>query len=331
MSIKEVCIANKTYNLITLKNDNVEVTLLDLGAVIYSLKTKDKNGKLENIVLQYQDIEEYSNNPSYFGATVGRVAGRIKDAKITLNDKTYELEKNYQDKHTLHGGFNCITHQKFDFQIISNSKVKFTTIQKSSVDKFPGNVTINVTYELLDNSLIINFDAISDADTVLNMTNHCHYNLSGNYKTTIVDHELEVPATKFVNVDDDLIPTEIISLPKEMDFNKKSKIGDKLDMQDSKYFRKGGIDHCYIVDGSITLENKASGRKLKVSSSYPAMQIYTCNFSRGHTLSNGDVLKQYDAICFEPQYVGAFDGNYDNHPAKLIKDQEYRHFIKLDF
>jgi aldose 1-epimerase len=331
MSIKEICIADKTCNLITLKNNNVEVTLLDLGAVIYSLKTKDKNGKLEDIVLQYQDIHEYAMNPSYFGATVGRVAGRIKDAKITLNNKIYNLEKNYQHKHTLHGGFNCVTYQKFDFDIINNSKVRFTSTQKSSIDKFPGNVKIDVTYELLENSLIINFDAISDADTVLNMTNHCHYNLSGDYKKTIVDHELEIPAAKFVNVDDNLIPKEIISLPEEMDFNKKSRIGDKLEKQESKYFSKGGIDHCYIVDCSILLEDHCSGRRLKISSSYPAMQIYTCNFSRGHILSNGNILKQYDAICFEPQYVGALDGNYDNHPAKLRKDQEYKHFIRLDF
>ncbi|ASG68125.1 aldose 1-epimerase [Francisella halioticida] len=331
MSTKEVYIANKPYNLITFKNDNVEITLLDLGAVIYSLKTKDKDGRLENIVLQYQDIQEYLDNPSYFGATVGRVAGRIKDAKIILNNKTYSLEKNYQDKHTLHGGFNCVTHQKFDFKIINSNKVRFTNIQKSSIDRFPGDVTINVTYELLENSLVISFDAISNADTVLNMTNHCHYNLSGNYKTTIVDHELKIPATKFINVDSDLIPTEIVDLPKEMDFSTKSRIGDKLKHQNSEYFRKGGIDHCYVVDGAITLENYDNGRKLKVSSSYPAMQIYTCNFSKGHVLSNGNVLKQYDAICFEPQYVGAFDGNYDNHPAKLKKYQEYKHFIKLDF
>lgn len=331
MNIKEVHIAGKSNNLITLKNNNIEVTFLDLGAIIYSLKTKDKNGKLENIVLQYQDIQGYSNNPSYFNATIGRVAGRIKDAKIKLNNKTYNLERNYQNKHTLHGGFNCLTHQKFDFEVINEIKVKFTTIQKSSVDRFPGNVAISVTYELLRNSLVISFDAISDADTVLNMTNHCYYNLSGGYKTTIVDHHLEVSSSKFVNVDDDLIPTEIIPLPKEMDFNIKSRISDKLKYQDSKYFSEGGIDHCYIVDSAIILEDQNSGRKLKISSSYPAMQIYTCNFSDGSTLSNGKAFKKHDAICFEPQYVGAFDGNYDNHLAKLNKGQEYKHFIKLDF
>ena len=89
-------------------------------------------------------------------------------------------------------------------------------------------MTISVTYELLENSLVISFDAISDADTILNMTNHCYYNLSGDYRTTIVDHQLKVPATKFVNVNNDLIPTEVLSLPEEMDFNIKSKISDRL-------------------------------------------------------------------------------------------------------
>ncbi|APC91805.1 MULTISPECIES: aldose epimerase family protein [Francisella] len=331
MSVREVCIAGKCNNLITLKNDNIELTLLDLGAAVYSLKTQDKHGKFENIVLQYQDITEYYHNPSYFGATVGRVAGRIKDAKIVLDGKTYYLEKNYQDKHTLHGGFNCITHQKFAFELIDTSKVKFTATQRSITDKFPADVTISVTYELLENAIVIYFNAVATADTILNMTNHCYYNLSGDYKTTIVNHQLEVPATQFVNVDVNLIPTDIQNLPQEMDFRQKSCIGDKLKHHDSKYFRKGGIDHCYIVDGMVKLEDSNSGRKLKLSSSYPAMQIYTCNVSRGHTLSNGKILKQYGAICFEPQYIGAFDGNYDNHPAKLRKGQEYQHFIKLEF
>jgi aldose 1-epimerase len=331
MSIREICIAGKCYNLITLKNDNIELTVLDIGASIYSLKTKDSKGLLEDIVLQYQDMYEYVKNPSYFGATVARVAGRIKDGQIKLNDKTYYLDKNFQDQHTLHGGYNCVTHKQFKFEELATNKVRFSTLQKSSEDKFPGDVAINVTYELLENSLVIHFDAKASQDTVLNMTNHCHYNLSGNYKRTIEDHLLKVDAKKFVDIDKDLIPKEIIALPQEMDFSVKAQIGDKLKNQDSKYFNRGGIDHCYIVDGQVELEDSISGRKLKASSSYPAMQIYTCNFSRGHALANGEVLKKYDAICFEPQYFGPFDGNYDNHPAKLKKDQQYKHFIKLEF
>ena len=331
MSIKQVVIGEKTADLITIKSQNVELTILDIGAAIYSLKTKDKDGKLEDIVLQYKDVQEYSTNPSFFGATVGRVAGRIPNAKFCLNDKTYTLDKNFQDKHTLHGGHKGLSHQQFKHEIIDGNKIKLTHLQKSNDDGFPANILINVTYELLNNSLIIHFDAKADEDTILNMTNHCHYNLSGNYQTTIENHDLKIGATKFVNIDESMLPKEIVDLPDEMDFNTKSKIVDKLKHQDSKYFSRGGIDHCYIVDGEVVLEDNDSGRKLKVSSSYPAMQIYTCNFSRGHTLANGEVLKQYDAICFEPQFVGAFDGVYDNHPMRLNKGDKYSHFIKLEF
>ncbi|MFV9925431.1 MAG: hypothetical protein AB8U93_07665 [Francisella endosymbiont of Hyalomma scupense] len=174
--------------------------------------------------------------------------------------------------------------QKFAFELIGTNKVKFTTPQKYVTDKFPADVTINVTYERLENAIIIYFDAVAIANTILNMTNHCYYNLSGDYKTKIVDHQLEVPATQFVNVDDDLIPTDIQNLPQEMDFRQKFSIGDKLKYHDSKYFSRVGIDHCYIVDGIVVLEDSNSGRKLKLSSSYPAMQIYICNVSKEHNL-----------------------------------------------
>ncbi|MGQ4001571.1 aldose epimerase family protein [Francisellaceae bacterium CB299] len=331
MKKKQVKIADKQCNLITLKNDNVELTLLDFGAVVYSLKTKDKHGQLEDIVLQYQDLQEYAANPSFFGATVGRVAGRIKDAQIHLDGNTYNLDKNFQDKHTLHGGSNGLNLQQFKYEILAENKIRFTVLQKSEDDSFPGNIAIAVTYELLEDSLVISFSVVSDEDTVLNMTNHNHYNLSGNYKTTIENHSLKIDATKFVNIDENMLPKEIIDLPNEMNFNTKSKIADKLKHQDSKYFSRGGIDHCYIVDGEVVLENNESGRKLKVSSSYPAMQIYTCNFSRGHTLANGEVLKQYDSICFEPQFVGAFNGDYTKHPMRLNKGERYEHFIRLEF
>ena len=331
MEVKQVKIAEKLCNLITLKNDSVELILLDLGALVYSLKTKDKHGQLADIVLQYQDIQEYATNPSYFGATIGRIAGRVKDAQIHIDKNTYNLDKNFQDKHTIHGGRNGVNSQQFEYEILADNKIKFMVSQKSDNDGFPGNIIVAVTYELFENSLVVSFDASSDQDTVLNMTNHSHYNLSGNYKTTIENHDLEIAATKFVNIDDNMIPKEIIDLPDEMNFNDKSKIADKLKHQDSKYFSRGGIDHCYIVDGEVVLEDNNSGRKLKVSSSYPAMQIYTCNFSRGHTLANGEVLKQYDAICFEPQFVGAFDGVYDNHPMRLNKGDKYSHFVKLEF
>ena len=191
MILKEVYIKNKKVNLITLKNQNVELALLDVGATVYSLKTKDKNGKLENIVLQYKNIEEYIENKSFFGSTVGRVASRIKDGLISIDGEKYTLDKNYLDKHTLHGGSSNIAIKQFGFEIICDNKVKFSHVQKSTDDGFPGNLNIAVTYELLENSVIIHYDAISDKDTILNITNHCYYNLSGDCKSNVLKHDFD--------------------------------------------------------------------------------------------------------------------------------------------
>jgi len=329
MDIKKLKIANKDSHLITLKNNNIELQLLDIGATVYSLKTKNRNGKFENIVLQYDDINLYAKNPSYYGASIGRVAGRIKNGEFVLDNAKYNIPANEKGRNTLHGGDNSISYQHFDFKLIDKNKIQFSRLQKSSDDGFPADVEICITYELLDNAVVIYFDAIADEDTILNLTNHNYYNLSGDYKTTIENHILEIPASQFVNVDENQVPCEIIDIPKQMIFDGCT-IGKNLD-NNCKYLSNGGIDHCYIVDGEVVLENNESGRKLKVSSSYPAMQIYTCNFSRGHTLANGEVLKQYDSICFEPQFVGAFDGDYTNHPMRLNKGERYEHFIRLEF
>jgi len=330
MTLKQISIMNKKLNLVTLKNKNVELTLLDIGATVHSLKTKDKNGKLENIVLQYQDVGEYILNQPYFGSTVGRVAGRIKNSTISIDDSNYTFDANYQNKHTLHGGLNNLSIQQFDFEIIDDNKVRFTYTQKSTDDGFPGNLDITVTYELLENVVLISYHAISDKDTILNITNHNYYNLSGNYKTNILEHELTVPAKTFVQSDENLVPIAIAKIPQEMSFSEKVKISDKL-ATNYKEFSNGGVDHCYIVDGTVCLEDTQSGRQLKVSSSYPAMQIYTCNYPAGHILVNAKEQQKFDAICFEPQFVGAFDGDYTDHPMRLNKDNEYNHFIKLEF
>ena len=330
MTVKQISIKNKTLNLITFKNKNVELTLLDMGATVYSLKTKDKNGNFENIVLQYKNIEDYITNKSYFGSTVGRVAGRIKDASITLDGINYKFDANYQNKHTLHGGLNNLSTQQFSFEVLTNNKVTFSYTQKSADDRFPGNLEVVVTYELLENAVIIYYDAISDEKTILNITNHSYYNLSGDCKMNILEHQLTVPAKEFIQSDKNLIPIKITKIPEEMNFSIKTKIGDKL-ASNYKDFSNGGIDHCYIVNDTVVFEDATSGRKLKVISSYPAMQIYTCNYPEGHILANGRVQQKFDAICFEPQLVGAFDGVYDNHPMRLNKDDEYSHFIRLEF
>ncbi|MFT4693168.1 MAG: aldose 1-epimerase [Francisella sp.] len=329
ISTRKVKTSKDFITIISLKNQNIELEVLDIGATVYSIKTKDRNGNLENIVLQYADINLYTNNPSFFGATIGRVAGRIKNGEFVLDNTKYNILTNEKSINTLHGGEKNISYQPFDYKLIAENKVELKHTQKNIGDGFPANVDICISYELLDNAVVIYFDAIADEDTILNLTNHNYYNLSGDYKATIENHILEVPASQFVNVDDNQISYEIINLPQQMIFDD-CRIGEKLNAN-CEYLSNGGIDHCYIVDGKVILEDNYSGRKMKVTSSYPAVQIYTMNYPDGLALSSGKPSKKYDAICFEPQFVGAFDGNYTNHPMRLNKSDKYEHFIRLEF
>ncbi|MBK2295643.1 aldose epimerase family protein [Francisella philomiragia] len=329
VSTKRIKIAQNFLNVISLENDNIQLELLDIGATVYSLRTRDNNGKFENIILQYADIENYFNNPSYYGASIGRVAGRIKDGEFILNNKKYSVSKNEKSINTLHGGFNNISHQIFDYRVNQN-KVKFSRIQKSSDDGFPADVQIDITYELQDNSLVIDFEAIANEDTLLNLTNHNYYNLSGDFKATIENHKLQASAEKVVITDTNSIPKQIIKIPYEMDFSQESVIADKLETN-FEYFSGGGIDHCYIVDGAIKLTDEISGRKLVVTSSYPATQIYTTNFPDGLKLSNSLNSQKFHAICFEPQFIPVIGEDYDNSDIKLKKEQQYKQFIKLEF
>jgi aldose 1-epimerase len=327
--IEQIKIVDKLCNLITLKNKNVELMLLDIGATVYSFKTRDKHGKLENIVLQYENIDLYAENPSYYGASIGRVAGRIKAGEFILDNTKYSIPINEKDKNTLHGGYNNISNQKFDYSKVAENKIEFKHTQKSSDDAFPGDIGICITYELLDNAVVIYFNAIANADTVLNLTNHNYYNLSGDYKTTIENHILDVPSSRFVKTDHNQAPCKIIELPQQMIFDG-CKISKNLDTN-CEYLSNGGIDHCYITNEAIKLEDNLSGRKMTITSSYPGVQIYTTNYPDELVLSNGKKSKKFDAICFEPQFVGAFDGDYTNHPMRLNKGEKYSHFIKLEF
>ncbi len=209
ISIRKVKTSKDAITIVSLKNQDIELEVLDIGATVYSLKTKDKNDNLENIILQYSNIDNYLRNPSFYGASIGRVAGRIKNGEFTLNYKKYKVATNEKCVNILHGGSNSISYKKFDFEVFEN-KVKFSRLQKSTDDDFPADIQIDIIYELQYNAVVIYFEAVADDDTILNLTNHNYYNLSGNYKTTIQNHTLEVPASQFVNVDKKQIPCEII-------------------------------------------------------------------------------------------------------------------------
>lgn len=336
MNIKKVVTkGNREIEVVTLKNNNVELVLLDVGATIYSLKTKDKDGKLDNIVLNYQDLDKYFGNESYFGTTVGRIAGRIPNGVIKLNGKSYNINKKREsDINVLHSGKGGISFKKFNIEVLSDTKVKFSLLQKSEDDGFPADVNIDVIYELKDNEVVIEYHAIANQDSVLNLTNHSYFNLSGNIKRTIVDSYLKMPIKKYFRTDEKQLAVALDDIPSDMDFTKLTKISDKIE---NDFYQKNvekGIDHILLVDANdkTVLEDEISGRKLEVTSSYPVMVVYTTNYPDGSILENGQQVRKYDGICFESQYAPLLDtDNYDNSLSKLKKGDKFNNFIKLSF
>ena len=182
----------------TLENKFLKVELLNLGAIIKKIELRDKNGDMKNIVLGYEDIEKYRENPAYFGAVIGRTAGRIKDGILKLDGTEYQLDKN-NNGNTLHGGKNSISHRFWNVENIKDGLC--FSIKSTNLDNgYPANVEIKVSYILNNNELLIKYFATADRLTYLNLTNHSYFNLSGNSDNTIYENILK--RIKFLYVEE---------------------------------------------------------------------------------------------------------------------------------
>lgn len=174
---------NKDVKLFTITNsNNLVAKLTNFGAVLVSLFVPDKNGKLEDVVLGFDTLEKYfTNDICYFGSTIGRNSNRVKNATFNLNDITYNLDKNEREKNNLHSGFNCYNKRLWDYSINEdNNSISFNLISPDEDQGFPGEFNITVTYTLTDNNeLKIEYNGLSNKDTIANMTNHSYFNLSG--------------------------------------------------------------------------------------------------------------------------------------------------------
>ncbi len=317
-------------NFITLKNENIEVTLLDIGAGIYSFKTKDSKDRLENIVLNYQDLDRYFDNSSYFGATVGRIAGRVADGEIILNNKKYFINKG-NDKYSLHGGKKALSFKRFEFEILGENKVIFFTTQYEKDDGFPNDAKIDVIYELLENSLVISYKAQANKQSVLSLTNHSYFNLSGNFKRTIINNRLKIPADKYIETDNELIPQKISNIIEPLDFREDEILIDKLSNSYFENSTEKGLDHIFLTNKKpIILDDTENGRKLRITSSYDAMVIYTANYPDESILSNGRKMQKHDGICFEAQHTPNLSNNYDEFKGIFDSQNDYSEFIRID-
>lgn len=289
----------------------LKVSILNLGATITEIKTIDRNGEFGHIVLSYEDEKNYIENPSYYGATVGRTSGRIDKGRFTLNDNEYILNKNY-GVNSGHGGNVGFNKKIWNVNAIETEEkitLEFSYLSKDLEEGYPGNLEIKVSYEITeDNKLIFKIQGVSDKDTLMNITNHCYFNLSGDYKEDILNHTLKMNCDRFLAIDENGgVTGEIIPVSNtEFDFIEEKKIGQDIEGS-SKQMKLGyGYDHPFMFNenekGNVELYDEKSGRYIKVTTEYPCVVVYSQNFIDGLVLKEGKETKKRNGICLEVQY-----------------------------
>ena len=320
----------KSYRLSN--KNNISIEFLNLGGIITSIKTPDKNNQFSDIVLGFEDFEKYHNNSAYFGAIVGRYANRIESGKFKIDGNEYHLKTNNGLNH-LHGG-----HKGFDkvFWQISPVKGKNAYLlyymSPDGEEGYPGNLEVKVTYELTDdNNFKILYEAASDKKTIINLSQHSYFNLSGNFSNTVLDHLLKINSKFYLPVDKNQIPTGVIENIKNtpFDFEKFKFIG--LDIEENNLQLKigKGYDHCYVIKNderklvkAASLYHSPSSRLLEVYTDQPGIQFYSGNFLDNSLPSKtGGNYRKWSGLCLETQHFPNSPNN-DKFPLTILRPGE---------
>ena len=321
----------------TLTNKNrVEVKLINFGALVTEVYVPDKNGDLADVVLGFDDFEGYLENPAHFGCTTGRVCNRIAHATFTLDGKQYKLANNAGTNH-LHGGVKAFDKRVWKAKKDVNEKgpsVTLTYLSEDMEEGYPGNLLTTVKYTLMqDNALWIEYKATTDKPTPVNLTNHSYFNLAGEGKGTILDHELTILGERYTALDENFIPTGEIKSVKgtPFDFTITKAVGRDIDQipEDKAKNNPGGYDLNYVLnnqDGSLELVARLyhppSGRAMEVLTTEPGVQLYTGNFLDGSIRGKGGkAYAKYSALCLETQHFPD-SVNHPSFPSTILRSGE---------
>ena len=308
-------INGKKTALFTLKNNNgMEVCITNFGGRVVSLCVPDKDDNPTDVVLGYDNIAQYAdieNSPSDYGSSVGRYANRINQGKITIDGKEYQLPQN-NFGHCLHGGPTGWMYQVYEAEQPNDSTLRLTIVSPDGDNGFPGTVTATTTYTVLsNNTLDITFEATTDKETVINMTNHSYFNLNGDPANEGMDMILYVNADNYTPADSTYMTTgEILSVEgTPMDFRTKKAIGDEIEADYKPLKIAGGYDHNFALDkkaGQLEkvaeLSEDTTGRTMEVYTDLPGMQFYVGNFLEREEGKGGAGYLRRHGACFETQY-----------------------------
>ena len=308
----------KFSDLYTLTNENgMEVCFTNFGGRIVSIMVPDKDGKMIDVCLGHDSIADYIRygyQGCNFGALIGRYGNRIKDGKFILDGIEYQLPRN-NDGNCLHGGGEVAFHNRmWDAQLVSNSSITFTTISEDGEDGFPGNLFVRVTYALTnDNAITISYEATTDRPTVINLTNHCYFCLSGDPSHDVLNEILYLNAEAYTPVDANVaVIGEIAAVENTpFDFRTPTRVGDRInDITHQQIINGRGYDHNWILatEGDINaiagiLYDPSSGIKMTIHTDQPGMQFYAGNFLDGSFMGKkGIAYPMRSGFCFETQH-----------------------------
>tara|TARA_R110002124_G_scaffold49181_7_gene144490 strand:- start:571 stop:1755 length:1185 start_codon:yes stop_codon:yes gene_type:complete len=324
----------ETYNL---KNANgVEMDVITYGGRITSLKVPNKNGEFENVVLGFDNLEDYLKDNPFFGALIGRYGNRIAKGKFSLNNKEYTLATNDGPNH-LHGGVNGFDRVVWTAQPIEREDsvtLKLTYVSRDGEEGYPGNLEVTVLYTLTnDNKVEVTYEATTDKATVVNLTQHSYFNLTGNFNNDILGHEIVINADAYLPVDATLIPTGEIKKVEgtPFDFRRPKAVGKEIGANSEQLDLGKGYDHCWILNGEddtmrpvASAYDNGSGRMMEVFSDEPGIQFYTGNFLDGTLpMPSGGKYAHRTGFCLETQHFPDTPNQKDFPTVVLYPGEKY--------
>jgi len=308
---------NQDVKMYTMSNSSgMEIQLMNYGGIISSIKVPDRSGNIDDVALGFNTFPEYLEEHPYFGALIGRYGNRIAKGAFSIDGQDYSLATN-NGENSLHGGIKGFDKKIWKDEMIQTDDavgVKLIGRSPHMEEGYPGNLDIEVKYLLNDqNEIVIDYKAVTDKSTIVNLTNHSYFNLKGEGQGDITDHELIIKADRFTPVDETLIPTGEM---KEVngtafDFRTIQKIGNRIDQEGSQQITfGGGYDHNYVLNsqtGKLTMAakvvEKSTGRVMEVLTTEPGMQFYTGNFLDGTIIGkSGKAYGKRAAFCLETQH-----------------------------
>ncbi|MGW0109867.1 aldose epimerase family protein [Streptomyces cellulosae] len=319
----------------SLENGGTRMEVLSYGGIVHSLEVPDRRGRYANVSLGLRTLEEYVASSPYFGALIGRYGNRIDKGTFTLDGTRYQLSVN-DGENSLHGGAQGFDKRVWDVEPFTRGSDVGLHLYYTAVDGemgYPGTLRTKVTYTLTqDGDWRVDYEAVTDRPTVVNLTSHVYWNLAGEGSGSVLDHELSVPASRYTPVNAGLIPTgelaKVAGTP--FDFRRAKTIGRDIRTAHRQLLYGQGFDHNWVLDKGITarpehaatLRDPASGRSLRIATNEPGLQFYSGNFLDGTlTGTGGRIYRQGDGLCLETQHFPD-SPNQPSFPSTVLRPGE---------